>query len=76
MRTITGTLITLVGGAGRVEASAEKVIYTPVQKVILLLQDMHAQGQKEKNEEEVKHSTYTQWCADTSRTKGSLIKMS
>jgi len=43
---------------------------TPTQKVVQLLNDMHAKGKKEKHEEEVQFATYNQWCGDEqSRTK-------
>lgn len=37
---------------------------TPTQKVVQLLEDMHAKGKKEKHAEEVQFATYSQWCSD------------
>jgi len=46
---------------------------TPIQKVLQLMSDMVAKGTKEKNEEAVKFSAFSQWCIDTQRTKGDEI---
>lgn len=46
---------------------------TPVQKVIQMLNDMRAQGQKELDDEEVKYSAYEQWCKNTKATMTSAI---
>merc|ERR1719265_1367417 len=42
---------------------------TPIQKVLELLGDMLAKGKKEKNDEEVKFSAYSQWCDNQDRIK-------
>jgi len=47
---------------------------TPVQKVVQLLQDMQAKGEKEKHEEQVQFSTYKQFCEDTAVDKQRAIK--
>lgn len=45
------------------------VAVTPTQKVIQLLDDMHAKGLKEKQDEEARFSRFTQWCSDTSDSR-------
>jgi len=50
-----------------VAAGQEKV--TPVQKVIGMLNDMLAKGQKEKDEEQVRFATYQQFCESTEAEK-------
>merc|ERR1719159_1914800 len=42
---------------------------TPIQKVLELLGDMLAKGKKEKNDEEVRFSAYSQWCDNQDRIK-------
>jgi len=37
---------------------------TPTQKVVQLLENMHAKGKKEKHAEEVQFASYSQWCSD------------
>jgi len=43
---------------------------TPVQKVITMLQDMHAQGEKSKAEEVKIFEEYSEWVSDQLRDKG------
>jgi len=62
------TLIILAG-----VALGEQVGVTPIQKVLQLMNDMVAKGTKEKNEEAVKFSAFSQWCVDTQRTKSDEI---
>lgn len=47
---------------------------TPTQKVIQLLNDMHAKGTKEKQDEEVRFSKFTQWCGDTTEQRTTAVK--
>jgi hypothetical protein len=47
---------------------------TPIQKVITLLEDMHAKGVKELKDEQVAFSSFKQWCTDTSASKEKSIK--
>ena len=54
--------------------TAESAAVTPVQKVTQMLQDMLARSQEEKNAEEVAHTTYVQWCDDTSAHKSAAIE--
>jgi len=46
---------------------------TPIQKVLQLMSDMVAKGTKEKNDEAVRFSAFSQWCTDTQRTKSDEI---
>jgi len=62
------TLIVIAGAA-----LGEEARVTPIQKVLQLMSDMVAKGTKEKEEEAVKFSAFSQWCADTQRTKGDEI---
>jgi len=54
-------------------ALGEQAGVTPIQKVLQLMGDMVAKGTKEKNEEAVKFSAFSQWCTDTQRTKSDEI---
>jgi len=54
-------------------ALGEEVRVTPIQKVLQLMSDMVAKGTKEKNDEAVKFSAFSQWCTDTKRTKSDEI---
>jgi len=47
---------------------------TPVQKVIVLLNEMLAKGKSEKHDEQVQFATYKQFCDDTSVEKTRRIK--
>jgi len=49
--------------------AAENTHVTPIQKVISLLGDMLEKAKAEKNDEEVKFSAYSQWCANSERIK-------
>jgi len=46
---------------------------TPIQKVLELMNDMVAKGTKEKEDEAVRFSAFSQWCTGTKRTKGDEI---
>jgi hypothetical protein len=62
-----------VVGALAVAGGVSAATVTPVQKVIQLLEGMHAQGLAERQDEEVKFSAYSTWCADTTRVKSEAI---
>jgi len=47
---------------------------TPVQKVIQMMQDMVAKGEKEKHAEQVQFAAYKQFCEDTTIEKTKAIK--
>lgn len=47
---------------------------TPTQKVIQLLEDIKAKGEKEKHEEQVQFATYKTWCEHTATEKSKAIK--
>merc|ERR1719359_463133 len=51
------------------EQAKEQAGVTPIQKVLELLGDMLAKGKKEKNDEEVRFSAYSQWCDNQDRIK-------
>jgi prefoldin subunit 5 len=61
-------------GVVALAAAGSAYAVTPVQKVIQLLEGMHKAGLAEKQEEEVKHSAYAQWCGDTASHKGKAIE--
>jgi hypothetical protein len=42
---------------------------TPIQKVLELMEEMRSKAIKDKKDEEVRFSAFSQWCADTKRTK-------
>ena len=48
---------------------------TPIEKVITLLEDMHAKGVKELKDEQVAFSSFKQWCTDTSANKQKATSM-
>jgi hypothetical protein len=52
-------------------ASAAEV--TPIQKVLQMMNDMLVKGRKEKEEEAVKFSAFSQWCGDQTRIKNDEI---
>merc|ERR1719191_1769792 len=47
---------------------------TPIQKVIQMLEDMHAKGVAEKEAEVAAHTEFTQFCKDTAWDKSVSIK--
>jgi len=47
---------------------------TPTQKVIQLLGDMKAKGEREKHDETVQFATYKQWCEGTRADKENQVK--
>merc|ERR1719181_1529424 len=49
--------------------AADEQKVTPVQKVLELMNGMVEKGKKEKNDEEVKFSAYSQWCDNQDRIK-------
>merc|ERR1719235_1099399 len=49
---------------------------TPVQKGIQLMNEMHAKGVQEKQDEEVAFTTFKQWCDNTASNKQKAIKES
>jgi len=62
------TLIILAGAALGAQTRV-----TPIQKVLQLMNDMVAKGTKEKEEEAVRFSAFSQWCTNIKRTKGDEI---
>merc|ERR1719159_1542133 len=58
---------------GTAVADDSQIGVTPVQKVIQMLNDMKAKGEKEKHEEMVEFATYKQFCASTSGEKTRAI---
>jgi hypothetical protein len=68
-------LLLLAPIASAYELSARAGV-TPIQKVITLLEDMHAKGVKELKDEQVAFSSFKQWCTDTSASKEKSIKKS
>mmetsp|Transcript_108262 Transcript_108262/g.170698 ORF Transcript_108262/g.170698 Transcript_108262/m.170698 type:complete len:676 (+) Transcript_108262:58-2085(+) len=47
---------------------------TPIEKVLQLMGELKAKAIKEKNAEEDRFSAFSQWCADTKRTKNDEIE--
>merc|ERR1719215_871915 len=62
-----GALGTSVNGLS--VSSDGQLSATPISKVIQLMEDMKAKGIKEKKDEEVRFSAFTQWCDDQQRIK-------
>merc|ERR1719271_21754 len=48
-------------------AAASEV--TPIQKVLTLMNEMKSKAIKEKNDEEVRMSAFSQWCTNTKKSK-------
>jgi hypothetical protein len=67
------TALALLVAAHAFSLEAEQGV-TPVQKVIALLNDMHAKGTKEMKDEEVAFSAFKQWCDNTARQRQQSIK--
>jgi chromosome segregation ATPase len=63
----------LLGVVGAFSLSSEAGV-TPIQKVISLLQDIHAKGEADVKAEQVAFSTFKQWCTNTAATKQKSIK--
>jgi hypothetical protein len=68
------SLIVLAVLASTVSAFATAGEVTPVQKVVVLLQEMLAKGKSEKHDEQVQFAAYKQFCDDTSVEKKRAIK--
>jgi len=49
---------------------------TPIQKVLQLMGDLIAKGTQEKQDEEVKFTSFTEWCGNTKRIKAHEIAAS
>merc|ERR550514_664130 len=52
-----------------VRGHSERSQVTPIQKVLTLMEEMKAKGIKEKNDEEVRFSAFSQWCDNTKASK-------
>merc|ERR1719281_189611 len=65
--------VLLLASAG-VSAVDQHTKVTPVQKVIQMLNDMMAKGKAEKDDEQVRFATFTQFCKSTSREKNEAIE--
>jgi len=63
----------LLGVVGASLLSSEAGV-TPIEKVISLLNDIHAKGEAELKAEQVAFSTFKQWCDDTAVSKQRSIK--
>jgi len=55
-------------------ASASAVEVTPIQKVVQMLQEVQAKGEKEKHEEEVEFAKFHEWCDQVQQDKHTSIK--
>merc|ERR1719454_675397 len=72
MQMSVGAIVLLLGAfscEARVTTEA-----TPLGKVITMLEEMAAKGQKEKEEEEVKFAAFTQWCTGQTKVKSKEIE--
>jgi len=54
-------------------AGASAASVTPIQKVILMLEDMLAKGTKEKQDEEVRFASFSTFCDNTKKSKDKSI---
>jgi len=70
---VIGLLSATHGGAMAVNEQASSSA-TPVSKVIQLLEDLHAKGEKEKQDEATRFSAFSQWCGDQTRIKTDEIE--
>jgi len=53
---------------------AEQNQVTPIQKVLTLMEEMKAKAISAKNDEEVKFSAFSTWCANTKKSKTAEIE--
>jgi hypothetical protein len=67
----TSALVTMLAVMATVVASTS---VTPIQKVLTMMEDMKAKGIKSKADEEIRFSTFNQWCGDTSATRKKAIE--
>jgi len=67
----TSALVTMLAMMATVVASTS---VTPIQKVLTMMEDMKAKGVKSKADEEIRFSTFSQWCSDTSATRKTAIE--
>jgi hypothetical protein len=68
------TLLLWAGALANEGKDVSEAAVTPVQKVVVLLQEMLAKGKAEKHDEQVTFATYKQFCDDTSVNKKRMIK--
>jgi len=68
---IIALFLTTVAGSSAAEVQAQ---VTPVQKVIQMLNDMMAKGKAEKEDEQVRFATFTQFCKSTTTEKNQAIE--
>merc|ERR1719281_2257060 len=71
MRLFIAVLLAVVSGAS---GSGQQARVTPVQKVIQMLNDMMAKGKAEKEDEQVRFATFTQFCKSTTTEKNQAIE--
>merc|ERR1719281_2222781 len=71
MRLFIAVLLAVVSGAS---GSGQQARVTPVQKVIQMLNDMMAKGKAEKEDEQVRFATFTQFCKSTTTEKTQAIE--
>jgi len=67
------SLAALVVAASAAHAVAGGAGATPISKVIDMLHELHAKGDKEMKDEATKFSAFSQWCDDTKRTRSNEI---
>jgi len=72
--TLLLSLLACQHGCAASAAARAGAAVTPIEKVLTLMKDMLAKGQKEKNEEAHRFSAFEQWCGDTARIKTGEIK--
>jgi len=65
--------VLLAVGSGA-SGSVQQAQVTPVQKVIQMLNDMMAKGKAEKEDEQVRFATFTQFCKSTTTEKNQAIE--
>mmetsp|Transcript_2172 Transcript_2172/g.5541 ORF Transcript_2172/g.5541 Transcript_2172/m.5541 type:complete len:713 (-) Transcript_2172:92-2230(-) len=66
-------LLAMLAAASAAAAGASRESATPISKVLEMLHDLSAKGDKEMKDEATKFSAFSQWCDDTKRTRSNEI---
>merc|ERR1719382_965889 len=71
MKAMSLAVLVLVASAARAVAGGGGA--TPISKVLDMLHELHAKGDKEMKDEATKFSAFSQWCDNTKRTRSNEI---
>mmetsp|Transcript_18306 Transcript_18306/g.48300 ORF Transcript_18306/g.48300 Transcript_18306/m.48300 type:complete len:713 (-) Transcript_18306:11-2149(-) len=66
-------LLAMLAAASAAAAGASRESATPISKVLEMLHDLSAKGDKEMKDEATRFSAFKQWCEDTDRTRSNEI---